>query len=259
MIKILPLVGIVILGLIPSTGQIGAPTTNEARPIQILGRDRGTAFSSNWSGYAAYPATAGSTFTDVQGTWTQPAANCPTSKKTYAAFWVGLDGYNSNTVEQIGTDSDCSGKNRPSYYAWYEMYPNPPVRLSMGVHPGDTLFAEVSSSGSVVTLTIKNRTTGGTFATTQTSTTAQGTSAEWVAEAPAQCSIFFCTVLPLTNFGSVNFTGSSTTWNGHVGTIGDASWSHDGIVMETNSGTVKAMPSALSADGTSFSIAWAHQ
>ena len=42
---------------------------------------------------------------------------------TYAAFWVGLDGYTSKSVEQLGTDSDCTNVNSPSYYAWYEMYP----------------------------------------------------------------------------------------------------------------------------------------
>ena len=49
------------------------------------------------------------TFTDVKGSWTQPTATC-TNKTAYSSFWVGLDGYNSNSVEQIGTDSD--------YRAW---------------------------------------------------------------------------------------------------------------------------------------------
>jgi len=258
-IKILPLIGLVILGLIPSAGEIAAPDINEAGPAHVLWRARGTSFSSNWSGYATYPAAAGTTFTEVEGRWTQPVASCPTGKKSYAAFWVGLDGYNSNTVEQIGTDSDCIGNNRASYYAWYEMYPNPPVMLTMPVHAGEAISAKVSASASAVTLTISNLTTGGTYTTTQTSNAAQGSSAEWVAEAPAQCSIFSCTVLPLTNFGSVNFTGSYTTANGHFGSIGDGAWNHDSVVMTTNSGTLKAQPSALPTDGTGFSVAWRHQ
>ena len=58
--------------------------------------------------------------------WADWAASSA-ARPTASAFWVGLDGYSSTSVEQLGTDSDCvSGK--PSYYAWYEMYPNPSVR-----------------------------------------------------------------------------------------------------------------------------------
>ncbi len=216
-----------------------------------------TAYSTNWSGYATYKS--GATFSDVKGTWTQPAVNCPSKKKQYASFWVGTDGYNSNTVQQIGTDSDCNGLNRPVYYAWYEMYPAYPVNLSMAIRPGDTISAEVSVSGSTFTLSITDVTTGAAFSTQQTSTSAVNTSAEWVAEAPSMCSIFSCTVLPLANFGRVNFSGSYNTSNGHTGSISDAAWSNDQIVMVTNSGTVKAQPSALSPDGTAFSVTWQHQ
>ena len=62
----------------------------------------GTAESSNWSGYAVL----GSSFTSAQASWTVPAAVCPTGpgqNVLYAAFWVGLDGYSSSTVEQTGT------------------------------------------------------------------------------------------------------------------------------------------------------------
>lgn len=45
-----------------------------------------------------------------------------------SAFWVGLDGSSSTSVEQLGRDSDCDS-GTPSYYAWYEMYPNPSVTL----------------------------------------------------------------------------------------------------------------------------------
>ena len=68
----------------------------------------GTVYSRNWSGYAA----SGTTFTDVKGSWTQPTADCSSVKHrkvTIAAFWSGLDGYNSRTVEQTGTEADCVG------------------------------------------------------------------------------------------------------------------------------------------------------
>jgi len=213
--------------------------------------DQGTAYSTNWSGYADYNAT----FSDVKGSWTQPAVSCPSRQHQYSSFWVGIDGYNSNSVEQIGTDSDCVGRRRASYYAWFEMYPAGSVVISgFRVSPGDHLSAEVSAAGTTYTLTLTNVTTGVQFTTTQ-STVATQSSAEWVAEAPSSC-FFTCSVLPLANFATVNFTGSYTTSNGTTGSIG--AFTNDQVVMVTNGGTVKAQPSPLSPDGTAFSDTWQH-
>jgi hypothetical protein len=222
-------------------------------PAVLVLRGRGATQSTNWSGYSSYRT--GTTFTDVKGTWVQPSASCPNNKKKYSSFWVGIDGYTSSTVEQTGTESDCVG--RASYYAWYEFYPNPSVRISMTISPGNTISAEVSASGSSFTVKLTNVTTGSSFTKTQTVSSAQKTSAEWVAEAPSSCFIQ-CSVLPLANFGTVNFSGSYATGNGHTGSISDASWSNDSITMVTQSGTVKAQPSGLSPDGTAFSVTWKH-
>jgi len=70
-------------------------------PIVIRQRRNNAVTSSNWSGYAV---TAGrSTVTDVKGSWIVPPVSCSGSNQ-YASLWVGIDGYNSSTVEQIGTD-----------------------------------------------------------------------------------------------------------------------------------------------------------
>ena len=58
--------------------------------------------STNWSGYAV----AGGTYTTVTASWVQPAVTC--SGTAYSSFWVGIDGDTSNTVEQTGTEADCS-------------------------------------------------------------------------------------------------------------------------------------------------------
>jgi hypothetical protein len=236
-------------------GSGAARTVTSARPIRtVASSEKGTVTSTNWSGYAAFGT--GTTFSEAKGTWVQPAVVCATTRNQYASFWVGLDGFNSNSVEQTGTDSDCSHR-RPVYYAWYEMYPAAPVHLALEIHPGDTISADVSASGSTVTLTIRNVTTGASFSTVQAGSAAR-TSAEWVAEAPSSCSIFGCTILPLANFGTVAFSGSYATGNGHAGSIGDAAWQNDRIIMTTNGGTAKATPAALSADGTSFTDTWSH-
>jgi Peptidase A4 family len=243
--------------LVSTAGQAPLRISHAPHVEAANSQDNAASYSTNWSGYATYQTAT--TFTDVKGTWVQPSVSCPSKGAQYASFWVGLDGYNSNSVEQIGTDSDCGGRNRPVYYAWYEMYPAYPVNLSMAVHPGDTMSAEVVTSGSAFTLTITNVTTGATFSTQQTAAAAL-TSAEWVAEAPSSCSRFRCSVLPLANFGTVNFSGSYTTGNGHTGTISDGTWSNDQITMVTSTGTtIKAQPSALSPDGTAFSVKWNHQ
>lgn len=116
----------------------------------------GTASSTNWSGYAVTGANGA--YSDVKGSWVQPSVTCGSRQTAYSSFWVGLDGYNSNSVEQLGTDSDCS-RGRPTYYGWWEMYPNPSVQLSTSsypVSPGDTLTAEVSYSGGNYTLSMSS-------------------------------------------------------------------------------------------------------
>jgi hypothetical protein len=208
------------------------------------------AYTTNWSGYADKNAT----FTDAKGSWVQPAVNCGSRKSQYSSFWVGIDGYSSNSVEQIGTDSDCVG-GRPHYYAWYEMYPAGSVQIaSFPVQVGDSISAEVAVSGTSFTLTLTSS-RGGSFTTTQDSPTAAKSSAEWVAEAPSSCFVS-CSVLPLANFGTVNFSGSYATTTGVSSPISASSY--DKIVMETNHGTTKALPSPLSPDGTAFSDTWYH-
>ena len=196
--------------------------------------------STNWAGYSA----TGGTFTSVSATWKQPAAAC-TSATAYSSFWVGLDGDGTNTVEQIGTDADCSG-GKPVYYAWYEMYPKFPVNLSLTINPGDTVSAKVTTGGNgSFTLTIRDTTTGGSFTTTQKLRHAKLGSAEVIAEAPSSGG-----VLPLANFGTVGF--SAATVNGQP--IG--SFNPDRIDMVSGT-TTKATTSALSG-GTAFSVKWNH-
>jgi hypothetical protein len=64
-------------------------------------------------------------------------------------------------------------------------------------------------------------------------------------------------VLPLANFGTVNFLESNATAIGG-GSKPISSFTNDEVVMETNGGTVKAAPSSLSPDGTAFSDTWHH-
>src|SRR5947208_2422073 len=78
----------------------------------------GHSTSSNWSGYAV---TGSGPYRSVSSSWTQPAVDCSRTPNAYSSFWVGLDGDTTNSVEQTGTDADCSS-GQAVYYGWYEMY-----------------------------------------------------------------------------------------------------------------------------------------
>jgi Peptidase A4 family len=154
--------------------------------------------SGNWSGYAVH---AGK-YRNVSATWIEPAAKCPLPKaKQYAAFWVGLDGYNSDSVEQTGTDSDCSGPT-PHYYGWYEMFPAAPVFFKTQVKPGNEMSASVTFSGTdTYTLVLKNLSRRWTHTIVKHETGDARSSAEVITEAPSGPG-----VLPLADFGTVTFS-----------------------------------------------------
>jgi hypothetical protein len=197
--------------------------------------------SSNWSGYAA----TGARFTSVTASWVQPTGHCG-SATTYSSFWIGLDGDGSNSVEQTGSEVDCSGGS-PQYYAWYEMYPAYPVNFPGTVRPGDHFTSSVTESGSgAFVLKLSDTTQGWSKTVNKTLRNAALASAEIIAEAPSSGS----GVLPLTNFGTAYFTNA--TANGQP--IGN--YSPDNITMGSGS-TTKATTSSLSG-GTNFSVTWKH-
>jgi Peptidase A4 family len=201
--------------------------------------DRKEAQSTNWSGYAAY----GQTFTEVRGSWVQPAAQCVLKGRQFAlaAFWVGLDGYRNRTVEQTGTEADCEG-TRPIYYAWYELYPERVFVIDEPVDPGDVLHARVTQG----TLELEDETAGWTSTEEFPTVGLEFSSAEWIAEAPFS---------RFADFGSVQFSGASASTAEATGSISD--WEEDAITLVSGHGrraTVLAKPGALEAGGSAFTI-----
>jgi hypothetical protein len=252
------------------------PATSAAADVQ-------QASSENWSGYAAgssgSSSGSGEQFKSVAGSWVTPTVNC-SAGQGYSSFWVGLGGSGqSKALEQTGTEADCSGDSESgsssgaSYFAWYELVPSAPVRVSMTVDPGDHISSRVTVSGTSVTVALSNQTTGGSFTKTLTMSSPDVSSAEWIAEAPSSCdqSVSSCTPLTLADFGTVDFSGASaTTTDGHTGTISDPEWSaaqvqlspgaagtsSDGTQFASAQGSAGATPSSLSSDGSSFSVAY---
>ncbi|MGA2132080.1 MAG: G1 family glutamic endopeptidase [Bryobacteraceae bacterium] len=225
-------------------------------PLRILEQHAdGSVTSSNWSGYAV-TAEVGSV-TAVQGSWVVPAATCDGKAERYsgASFWVGIDGYTSATVEQTGTDSDCS-QGSPRYYAWYEFFPEAGVTITtISVEPGDVMSASVVYNGTEFTGTITDARTAETFTISKAVPGAKRDSAEWIAEDNA---IIF------TDFGTVFFGQDETgvpatcevTVKSRTAAIGGFPTNHAITMVGSKTGNLLAVPTALSSDLTSFSVQW---
>jgi hypothetical protein len=202
--------------------------------------------SSNWSGYAD----TGSSFSKVTGSWTEPKGTCSSRTESLAAFWVGIDGYSSDSVEQDGTLIECY-RGTAYNYTWWEMYPTNDIQVvGETLAPGDKISASVVRSGTSYTLTVTDSThTADSFTTTQTCSGCANSSAEWIAEAPSGSS----GVYPLADFGTFSLSGATVTEGSTSGVI--SSFTDDEITMADSSGRVEAQPGALNG-GNAFSVAW---
>lgn len=220
--------------------------------------------SQNWSGYAAVAKT-NVALRYVTSTFTVPSISCSrvaigSAGQTYAAEWVGLDGFNSTTVEQTGVDTFCDSSSGPATsQAWYEMYPLDPVVFS-GVSPGDTIWVSVyyNSGTSEYQLFLDDETTGSTMETDQpcpSGSTCDRNSAEVIEEDPGGS---VAGGINLADFGTVNFAASHvTSRSGLHGTLAASSlWTTTEIIMQDPSGNDMATPSALTDSGADFSITW---
>jgi Peptidase A4 family len=233
--------------------------------------------SSNWSGYVASGVDgAQAAFSDVTGTWVQPKATCVSGRVDAAAFWVGLGGNSAtaDSLEQLGTSVSCDGDSTtPTYEAWWEIVPASSVPIPLKIRPGDRVNAAVLVNGQTVTMSLKNLTRHTRFSRTVTVTQPLDvSSAEWIAEAPSNCSPSGrCTPVPLTRFGNVTFTDAAAIGDTHPGTISDPAWAPTVIELIAGDNTgrffshgsadplgdgVGAVPGDLSTDGRSFSVRW---
>jgi hypothetical protein len=207
--------------------------------------------STNWSGYAD----TGSGFSQVAGSWTEPSVSCGSSRgrssESLAAFWVGIDGYSSDTVEQDGTLIECY-EGTAYQYSWWEMYPTNDIQVvGESVAAGDSITASVVRSGTSYTLKVTDSThTANSFSTVQSCSDCANSSAEWIAEAPSGSSGIY----PLADFGSWTESGATVTEGSTSGVI--SSFTDDEITMVDNSGLVKAQPGALNGSGNGFSVTW---
>jgi hypothetical protein len=252
-------------GATGATGSTGSTGTAAANP----------SVSSNWAGYAiSGPTSVVRHFNHVVGSWVAPAATCTASSATYSAFWVGLGGLSQSAtaLEQTGTEADCDANGVPHYSAWYELVPRGPVTVKLTITPGDEISAGVSVKGAYVTLKLTDDTSGATFSKRVHFAHADTSSAEWIAEAPSSCGAGgSCTALPLTDFGTVAFSGAAVrTVHGLAGSITNRHWTALPVALDEASRSggagervfgprslVTAVPTVLANDGSSFAVSWA--
>jgi hypothetical protein len=238
--------------------------TASANPMIRVGN--GNNNSTNWSGYAV--TGAANSITMAQGSWIVPAVTCGSGETSYSAFWVGIDGFTSTTVEQTGTDSDCS-HGVPTYYAWFEFYPKASKDIStLTIHAGDKIAARVSFASGTFRIAIEDFTTGKHYTTTSKVSGAMRSSAEFIVEAPAICVLVKCNLAKLSDFGTAGLgqdnTGITSAINcavamkGPLASLGSYGSAVQEITMvgQSNPALVKSLPSALSTDGTSFTVQW---
>ena len=192
-------------GMVQPGGPVSRTTTLHAGLASSA--DPTVISSANWAGYIASGAAGG--YTSVSSSWTEPSGQCGQDGggqgDQYSAFWVGLDGYSDSTVEQTGSEVDCSGST-PEYSAWYEMYPAAPVYFTNPVEPGDEFSGSVIYDNNKFQITLTDSTQGWSQTVSQSLAAAERSSAEVVAEAP--CCTASGGVLPLTDFGSASFTSA---------------------------------------------------
>jgi hypothetical protein len=208
---------------------------------------------SNWTGYVDV-AHAGVKFGYVATNFTVPTVTC-TSSGSKASFWVGLDGYGNNTVEQVGISTDCLD-GVPRYEAWLEMFPKGTDYIFQ-VFPGNTIFMRVTHNfrNGLYYLTLEDRSVfNHSFVNLPAScpkgSTCESSTAEVILEAANGGH--------LSKFTKVTFAGSDViSRNGTHGAFRKATlWSLAEPLMTGANGKPLASVSATSNNGQNFSFTY---
>jgi Peptidase A4 family len=219
-----------------------------------------TVTAGNWAGYAALPQHSSGQFRFVEATFTVPSVNCTTTPTSTSVHWVGLDGFNSGTVEQVGVESDCDGST-PTYSAWWENFPANPIVTVFSLNAGDAVTASVffkNASGAhhhQYNLVLTDVTSGQSFNLWEKcgAASCKNNSAEIISEAPSNSG----GILPLADYGIESFVNVKIhDKSDQKGGIRSSNWKHDKIIQVSQSThDLLALPSTLFGSHA-FSNTW---
>jgi hypothetical protein len=198
--------------------------------------------SENWSGYVASNAY----YTGVSALIETPTASAQRALATAAvAAWVGIGGSTSPDLIQAGVEVDTSGP-ATRYQAWYETLPQASRNTALIIGPGDWVRVDVHELDfDLWQITIVD---GQQVFQIQIPYASSHSSAEWIVEDPSAAR----GLIPLAAVGGANFADLTAISNGQ--STRPKQLSPTPIVLVSARGRVEATPSALAADGASFSV-----
>ena len=112
--------------------------------------------NTHWAGYEKTVGINGVSY--IHAVFTVPTVKT-TTPNTRSSAWIGIDGGDSSMVEQIGVEASTSTKGTPAYIAWYELYPAGIVQIPLKVSPGDEIDCTIEDVGSLMVLSMTDKTT----------------------------------------------------------------------------------------------------
>jgi hypothetical protein len=207
--------------------------------------------TTQWAGYivASNFQNRQPVASSVSASWTVPEVKT-SENNTESAAWIGIGGYGDKTLIQTGTDQQCVN-GRVSYYAWYELIPDPVVRITnMRIRAGDTITASINltnKAASAWSIEINDVTRGATFKEAVFYNSSR-LSAEWIVERPTVNG----NIRTLADFGSVTFSNCTATIENSTGTV--SSFPYNQLVMYTSQDVQLVTVSPLYSDGSSFTV-----
>jgi hypothetical protein len=267
-------------GIIHSSHSVSAPGT--ANLLKLLGEASiHNANSGNWAGYVnTVPTTARGSIYEVTSEWYTPTVTCGSAPSggSYQVSWVGIDGYGTGTVEQVGTLSYCSTTGAtPGYYSWWEFAPYNSVQLYASISGGDFVQAYVlynpaacvSGVCGIYTLSFADLSAGTSFSVTGDPATCNSSgfceggvdgSAECISEAPS--GFGYSGITPVADYKSTTFYACADTIGSSFAGIG-AHYSPNTMYKVTQVGAsslVDQKPGGLTKYyyGDTFSVTWSH-
>lgn len=187
-----------------------------------------SATQRGWSGVVDHK-----TSSRVVGTWIQPYVNSYGRHSTFSCQWIGLGGYGTQPLIQIGTNSFHYPDGTKYNSAWWEIVgTNKDTSYEIPItgfahHPGDKYYADVwlteDSHSATAHFYMKDLDTGAVFSKSVPGIENEYISsitstAEWIVERPivdpkeygwSSGEVVHTAVYPyLTNFGKVSFTNT---------------------------------------------------
>lgn len=215
--------------------------------------------SSNWCGYIIednFNDPTPNSIDNVGGTWEVPALN-PTENDTYSAIWVGIDGYNSQTVQQMGTSHNWVNGQQVNF-AWFQMFPSQGFVLpSFPVEIGDSIGVFIQHLNEDLFFLCIINYTKNVFARVPERFSyaqfARRISAEWVLERPNQDD----SILPLADFNTFPFFKCMATVNGVLTSMINPFTHQDKFIFMKKNNQVLSFP--FGVDPSTFFVIHAPQ